>query len=165
MYILYKNIDKTVLYYYCLYTKEIKSGVKKGFGFLSVLCLVFLFTDTSYCEYSGEQEQSNQSSDNGLNSEKQRKYTFSELSGQQTNNVPTDREKLVEDQTLTVNQKKLIIAALFFTICVVSLFVIINSDNHDLQKEIQELQKKVNISHKKNKGNTVFVTSSKGFCS
>lgn len=93
---LYNIYNKIFLHYYCF---NITDGMKKGFGLIFVLYLVFFFVETSFCEYNVEYQENNGQrlpADHNLGTQK--KSTFCELAS-------TDLPKSEEGETFILQQK------------------------------------------------------------
>lgn len=156
MLILY-NIYNKIFLHYCIFS--ITNGVKKGFGFLFVLYLFSFFVSTCFCEYSVEYEENNGqklSADHDLGTQK--KYTFPEL-------ACTDLPKSEEGESFTLQQKKVLICAAFFTVCVIVLFQIMNAENHDLQNRVAQSEKQIEVLKKQLEGLSQPSTSVPSTCS
>lgn len=139
---LYNIYNNFFLHYYCF---NITDGMKKGFGLIFVLYLVFFFVETSFCEYNVEYQENNGQrlpADHNLGTQK--KYTFSELA---STNLPKSEEgylpKSEEGETFTLQQKKLLMCAAFFTLCAILLFQTMNAENHDLQNRVANSEKQI----------------------
>ena len=127
----YDFYNKCFLHFYCF---NITNKVKKGFGFLFLLYLVSFFVETSFCDYNVEYKENDQDIPvNQLSTHK--KYTLSELNSHE---LPRSEE----GERFTAQQKKLLICAPFLTLSVIALFFIMNTENNDLQKKVQYLEKK-----------------------
>lgn len=107
--------------------------------------LAVFFISTSYCEENIEQVQNNSNAlPNRPTIEKKEMYNLSDLR-------PVDRENIEKDtlevEGLSNKQKKYIIAPAFLGFCVITLFVVMNTENHDLQKRMRRANQAVNRLH------------------
>jgi len=75
----------------------------------------------------------------------QKKYTFPEL-------ACTDLPKSEEGESFTLQQKKVLICAAFFTVCVIVLFQIMNAENHDCKNRVAQSEKQIEVLKKQLEG-------------
>ena len=119
----YKICDQVFLDVYCYFYS------KNSVSTLIVLYLVSLLINTALCDYDLQSvnENSEHNDYNGYTEEK--KYTFSQLNNQSEVNS-TEQDSFFDN--LTSQQKRILLGAIVFGICVISLWIIINSENRDL---------------------------------
>lgn len=129
----YKTYNPVILDLYCYFY------FRKSITTLVALYLVSLLINTALCDYDFEfQNENSENNDYGGYSE-DKKYTFSQLNnGSEESSI----EKEPAFDHLSPQQKQILLGAIVFGFCVVSLWIIMNSENRDLKKAISELQKK-----------------------
>lgn len=127
MTILYKITD--TIFIYCYSYINLKYPKK---SLLFVLYFGYIFIDIAFCEYDVEYYNNSDTVP-----DRQKKYTFSQLN----NDFTEEPEQETFFENLTPQQKKLLLCTLIFGVCVVSLWIMMNSENNDLQKRVAVLEK------------------------
>ena len=129
----YKICDTVFLDIYCYFYS------KKSIATLIMLYFVSLLINTALCDYDFESQNENSEHNDYNGSTEEKKYTFSQLNNQSEVNC-TEEDSAFDH--LTSQQKRILLGAIVFGICVVSLWIIMNFENRDLKKAISELEKK-----------------------
>lgn len=127
----YKIYDQVIFDVYCyLY-------FRKSVTTLIALYFVSLFINTALCDHDFESE--NDNSENNVHNVygENKKYSFSQL-----NNESEVNSKESAFEHLSSQQKQILLGAIIFGFCVLSLWIIMNSENRDLKKAISELENK-----------------------